>query len=167
MIRGNETNAILRQFKKKSKKIVNKDIFTEFFYFNKNRRVVEFLRGDDDLLMLNIFFKKLLPSEFREFVELKMLNSSEEVINTWYYDNEDAVIVLKINWGFKKQEISCDIDIDNFNITVLGDNGELVVDVDCELLNEFIISFLTIQARNLSESFSILTSKKSNNQVKL
>jgi len=79
MERGKKTSFILRQFKKKSKRIVNKDIFTEFFYINRERRIVEFLLNDENLV-IETFFKEFLPSEFRDFVSIKALNDVEEEI---------------------------------------------------------------------------------------
>lgn len=159
MERGKKTSFILRQFKKKSKRIVNKDIFTEFFYINRERRVVEFL-ANEDILVIETFFKEFLPMEFRDFVKIKALNDIEEEIKTWYYDNETLVMVIEVNWGFKKQEMSVDIDVENFVVTVIDENGQITRDIDYFLLNDYVISFLTIQARTLAESFQILSNKK-------
>ena len=159
MERGKKTSFILRQFKKKSKRIVNKDIFTEFFYINRERRIVEFLLNDENLV-IETFFKEFLPSEFRDFVKIRALNDVEEEIKIWYYDNETLVLVIEVNWGFKKQEMSVDIDIENFVVTVIDENGQITRDIDYTLLNDYVISFLTIQARTLAEAFDVLSKKK-------
>lgn len=158
MERNDKTTSILRQFRKKSKRIVNKDFFTEFFYLNRNRRAIEFLY-DDEQLILEDFFKKFLPSDFREFVELKILNDSEEEIRTWFYENENMVLLIKINWGFRKEEISIDVDMDNFSVTSIDDKGLVIKQIDYYLVNDFLISFVTNQANALSETFTKLTAK--------
>ncbi|MFW6285576.1 MAG: hypothetical protein ACOC16_00225 [Nanoarchaeota archaeon] len=163
MERTDKTNSILRQFKKKSKRVINKDFFTEFFYLNRHRRAIEFLFNQDELI-LEEFLKKFLPLEFQDFVELKLLNDSEEEIRTWYYDNENLVLVLKINWGFRKEEISIDVDIENFCVTSINEEGFVFKQIDYYLLNEFIISFITNQANNLSKTFeNIVDNKKKQN----
>jgi hypothetical protein len=165
MERADKTNSILRQFKKKSKRVMNKDFFTEFFYLNRHRRAIEFLFEDDNLI-LEDFLKKFLPVDFQEFVELKLLNDSEEEIRTWYYDNENLVLVLNVNWGFRKEEISIDVDIDNFCITSINEEGFAFKQIDYYLLNEFIISFITNQAKNLSKTFENIVEKKKNKKKK-
>lgn len=159
MERGKKTSFILRQFKKKSKRIVNKDVFTEFFYINRERRVIEFLLNDENLV-IDTFFKEFLPTEFRDFVNVKALNDIEEEVKLWYYDNETLVIVIEINWGFKKQEMSIEIDIETFVVTVIDENGVITRDVDYFLFNDYVISFLTLQARNLAQTFDVLSKKK-------
>lgn len=161
MERGKKTSFILKQFKKKSKRAISKDYFTEFFYLNKERRVIEFLLvpGFEDELMIEHFFKEFISEDFRDFVELKVLNSDEEKIRTWYFDDESLVLVLRINWGEKIQEISLDIVIESFVVTVLSDKEDGTIplrEVDYTLLNDHIISFLTTQARTLSETFEKL-----------
>lgn len=156
MERSERTNSILRQFRKKSKRVINKDLYTEFFYLNKNRRAIEFLVLDKEL-MLEGFLKKFLPNEFKDFVSLKLLNDSEEEIKVWFYDTENLVIVIEVNWGFKKQEISIDLDIENFSITVVDDNENATKDIDYILFNEYLISFLTTQAQSLAQSFEKLS----------
>lgn len=160
MERDKKSTTILNQFKKKTKKIVNKDLFTEFFYLNKNRGVIEFLTQQDEIL-IESFFKKLLPEEFKEFVNIIILNDAEEEIRTWYYDSENLVIVIKINWGFKKQEISIDIDINNFLTTTIDDNHIVQENIDYILFNDFLISFLTNNAKNLAQTFELITQRKS------
>ena len=156
MERGKKTSFILRQIKRKSKRLVNKDLFTEFFYLNRERRVIEFLKNENTFVMES-FFKEFLPSEFREFIEIKILNDIEEKINTWYYDNENLVIVIGVNWGFKKQEISVDVNVENFVVTVIDEKNQVLRDVDYVMLNDYLISLLSIQARNLAESFNKLS----------
>ncbi len=163
MERGKTTDFILKQFKKKSKRIVNKDFFTEFFYLNKERQVIEFLRNGNGLVMES-FFKEFLPEEFKEFVKVKLYNDVEEEINTWYYDEENLVVILDINWGFKKQQVSIDLDIENFAVTVIDENGGFMKRVDYVLFNDYLISFLTTQARTLAQSFETLN-KKSNTGI--
>ena len=159
MERGDRTNFILKQFRKKSKRIIKKDFFTEFFYINRERRVIEFL-SQDNKLVLETFFKHFLPEEFRNFVSIKLLNDIEEEINTWYYDTENLLMVIAVNWGFKKQEISIEFNVENFVVTVIDEDENIMRKVDYVLFNDYVISFLTLQARNLSEIFDKLTSKK-------
>jgi len=155
MERGKKTNFILRQFKRKSKKLIKKDFFTEFFYLNRERHVVEFL-PQNEILTVEYFFKEFLPVEFRDFVEIKILNDQEEEIKTWYFDNENLVLLVRVNWGFKKQEISVDIGIENFIVTAIDENNKVLRDVDYVLLNDYFISFLTIQARTLAQTYKKL-----------
>lgn len=159
MERGKKTSFILRQFRKKNKRIINKDLFTEFFYLNKERRIIEFLTQDGDLV-LNDFFKRFLPEEFRSFIEVKIYNDMEEEIKTWYYDSENLVIILSVNWGFKKQEISIDINIENFVVTVVDEKGMIIRNIDYIMFNDYLISFFTLQARVLAESFENIGSSK-------
>ncbi len=159
MERGNNTDFILKQFRKKNKRILKKDLYTEFFYLNRERRVIEFLKHDDEFAM-SIFFKEFLPQEFRSFVDLKVLNESEETISNWYYQEENLVLVVEVNWGNKKQEISIDIDIDSFVVSIIDQNQNLVRSIDYVLFNDHLISFLTLQARNLAKTFDYLSNKK-------
>jgi hypothetical protein len=168
MERGKKTSFILRQFRKKSKRTVNKDLFTEFFYLNRDRRVIEFLKeGDSDDFVIQNFFKKFLAKELRPFVEVNLLNDVEEPIKNWYYEDENLVLLLKINWGFKKQEISLDVCIENFIVTVLDDNESILRKVDYVMLNDHLISFLTLQARNLSEVYENISNQKKEKQKTL
>jgi hypothetical protein len=159
MERNEKTTSILRQFRKKSKRIVNKDFFTEFFYLNRHRRAIEFLYEDDQLI-LEDFFKKFLPADFKEFVQFKLLNDSEEEIRTWMYENENLVLLIKVNWGFRKEEISIDVDIDNFSITSIDDKDIVIKQIDYYLLNDFLISFITNQSNALSETFEKIVQNK-------
>lgn len=159
MQRNEKTQNILRQFKKKTKKVINNNIFTDFFYLNKERRVVELLAFDEETLVVEHFLKEFLPKDFRDFVSLKILNDMEEEVRVWYYDTENLVLVLSVNWGFKKQEISIDIDIENFKVTIIDESGIAVKGLDTNLLNDYLISFLSIQAKNLSETFEVLSKK--------
>ncbi|MCA9460235.1 MAG: hypothetical protein KC550_06830, partial [Nanoarchaeota archaeon] len=77
--------------------------------------------------------------------------------STWYYNDEDLVVILSVNWGVRKQEISVDVTIDNFVITSIGEDGSVVRDIDYVLFNDYIISFFTIQARNLAKTFEKLS----------
>ena len=157
MDRSEKTEFILRQFKKKNKKLVNKDLFTEFFYLNRNRKAIEFLESNGTLVIED-FLKRFLPSEFREFVSVAVLNEDEDEIKTWYYDSEDLIIVLKVNWGFKKQEISYDVNIENFIVTIIDDI--ITRTVDYVMLNDYLISLMTRQARSLSEIYRNITGKR-------
>jgi len=56
--------------------------------------------------------------------------------------------------------MSVDIDIENFVVTVIDENGQMTRDIDYTLLNDYVISFLTIQARTLAEAFDVLSKKK-------
>ena len=154
MQREKKVNYILRQFKKKSKKIINKDYFTEFFYINENREVIEFLRDNNRNLIIDIFFKKFLPEEFSNFVNIKIMNFNDEEVNLWYYSEENLILLIEVNWGFKKQEISIDLDIENFEVRVVEDDEEISRKIDYTFFNEYLISFLTIQARNLAEIYN-------------
>ncbi len=155
MDREDKTSSILRQFKKKTKRIVNKNLFTEFFYLNKEREVIEFLYHEDDLI-INQFLKKFLPKELSEFVELKIFNDEEEEIKSWYYNDENLVLIIEVNWGEGKQEISMEIDIENFNITIVSDKGFFAKTVDPILLNDYFVSFIGIQANAISQTFNNL-----------
>ncbi len=160
MERGKKTSFILRQFRKKSKRVVNKDLFTEFFYLNKSRKVIEFLNDSTGNLHVETFFKQFLPSEFRDFANVKILNDAEEEITTWYYDEENLVLTVNVNWGFKKQDISVDINIENFLITVISEDGKILRNIDYTLFNDYLISFLSIQSRNLAKAFDLVSGKK-------
>lgn len=159
MKRGESTDFILKQFKKKSKRIVKKDLFTEFFYLNRERKVIEFLKHDNNLAMDN-FFKEFIQEEFRPFVKIKLFNDMEEEIGSWFYEEENILLVIEVNWGDKKQEISIEIDIENFTVTIVDQNGYLTRSIDYIMLNDYLISFLTLQSRNLAESFDVLAQKR-------
>lgn len=163
MERGKKTGFILRQFRRKSKRIVNKDLFTEFFYLNKNRRIIEFL-SQDETLVYEEFFKQFVPDEMKGFIKVRILNDLEDEINIWYYDAENLTIVIDINWGFKKQEISIDVNIENFCVSAIDQQGVIVREVDYTMLNDYLISFATIQARNISETFENLGSSLEDNK---
>lgn len=161
MERGKTTDFILKQFRKKSKRLVNKDLFTEFFYLNRKRRVIEFLDNDGTFVM-ETFFKEFLPHEFRDFVSIRIVNDVEEDINNWYYDEENVAIIVTVNWGFKKQEYSVEIDIENFVVTVIDEEQNLMKKVDYVLFNDYLISFLTLNARNIAQTYDVLVQKNSN-----
>ena len=159
MERGKTTSFILRQFKRKSKRILSKDSYTELFLVNKERDVVEFLTQDDNLIV-NLFFKEFLPNELKDFVEVKIHNEDEQPIKTWYYNDENLVLIISINWGKKQHEISLDIDIENFAVTFIDENKKSVIKLDYNLLSDHIISFLTIQVRKLAKEFKLITKEK-------
>ena len=159
MERGNTTDFILKQFRKKTKRIIKKDLYTEFFYLNRSRRVIEFLEHENSLAM-NTFFREFLPKEFRDFVHVKVYNDSEESVKTWYYDEENLVVVIQVNWGKKQQEISIDIDIDLFKVTIIDQDQNDVKSIDYVMFNDYLISFLTLQARNLAQTFEVLVDNK-------
>ncbi len=159
MERGNTTDFILKQFRKKTKRIVKKDLYTEFFYLNRSRRVIEFLEHEK-ILAMDSFFKEFLPQEFKDFIKVKILNDSEESISTWYYDEENLVLVIEVNWGKKQQEISIDIDIDSFVISIIDQDQQVVKSIDYIMFNDYLISFLTLQARNLAQTFEVLANNK-------
>ncbi len=160
MERGKNTDFILRQFKKKSKRAINKDFFTEFFYLNRSRGVIEILQSEScESYQMEVFFKEFIPDEFRDFIYLKVLNENEEEVKHWYFDSEKLVLAIGINWGFKKEEISVDINIENFEITKISEDGFIIKDIDYTMLNDYFISFLTIQARKLAKSFKNLSEK--------
>lgn len=159
MEKNKNVEAILRQFRKKSKRIINKDYFTEFFYINKNRKVIEFLFDEKNNLLLEKYLKKFIEKDFKEFIKISLINDEEEEIKTWFYEKEDLIINLQINWGFKKQEICLQIDIENFIIEILDQENFCLRKIDYNLLNDYLISFITNQAKTLSESFKILSKK--------
>jgi hypothetical protein len=159
MERTKNTTSVLRQFRKKSRRVLNKDLYTEFFYLNRNRKVVEFL-ADGENLLISDFFKEFLPIDFRDFVSVELHNDDEDKINAWFFDMEDLVIVIKIDWGFRKEEVSIDVDIDNFVVTSVDGEGNSFQQVDYRLLNEFIISFLINQAKVLSESYEKILQRR-------
>ena len=165
MERGKKTGFILRQFKRKSKQVVHKDFFTEFFYLNRERRVIEFLT-QDGTLALERFFHQFIPSDFRSFVSLKVFNDVEEEIKTWYFDEENAVLVIAVNWGTKRQEISVELCSESFAVSVVDEEGRMFRDVDYALCNDFLISFVTLQARTLAESFTKISKNVSISQKK-
>jgi len=154
-----KTNHVLRQLKKKMKKNVKKDFYTEFFYLNKERKVIEFL-SQENKLYIEEFFKEFIPSEFREFVNLSLLNDVEEDIKTWYFEEENLILVININWGKKKQEISIELNIENFIITSVSDDGTIMKEIDYTLFNEFLISFLKRQASQLSKTYQTLSKRR-------
>jgi len=104
--------------------------------------------------------QQFLPVEFHDFVKLKLLNDSEEPLKTWYYLDENLALVLDVNWGFKRQQISIDVDIESFTITIVDDKENITRNVDYLMLNDFLISFITLQSRNLSQIFESITDKK-------
>jgi hypothetical protein len=93
-------------------------------------------------------------------VQFKLLNDSEEEIRTWMYENENLVLLIKVNWGFRKEEISIDVDIDNFSITSIDDKDIVIKQIDYYLLNDFLISFITNQSNALSETFEKIVQNK-------
>lgn len=160
MERGKKTGFILRQFKKKSKRALSKDFFTEFFYLNQKRRVVEFLFSENDSLIIEDFLKEFLSEELKDFVSLRVLNDNEEEIQTWYYPTEDLTLAIHIDWGDKSQEISINVNIENFVVTTINEDEKVNTQIDYTLLNDFIISFLTTKGRELSEIFNKLKINK-------
>jgi len=71
-----------------------------------------------------------------------------------------------VNWGFKKQEISLDINIENFIVTVVDEKGAIMRSIDYVMFNDYLISFLTLQARTLSETYESLGKTKRNAIIK-
>jgi hypothetical protein len=166
MERGKKTSFILRQFKRKVKKVVYKDYFTELFYLNKNRGVIEFLLNDNEELVIDVFFKEFIPTEFREFVQIKLMNIAEEEIRTWYYNDENLVLVVSVNWGIKKEEISIELDITNFVELHIDNLGVVKKEINYTLLNDYLISFLTLKARELAKKFEKISSSKLESDLK-
>ncbi|MFW5704290.1 MAG: hypothetical protein ACOCXG_00475 [Nanoarchaeota archaeon] len=156
MEKDKKTSSILKRLKDASNGLVKSEIYTEFFYLNRERKVVEFLKNKGEF-NLETFIKELLPAEFRDFVSLKVLNDDEEEISTWYYEEELAVFVINVNWGVKKEEISLDLNINNFIVAAIDSRGIYERRINLNLLNDFIISFLTIQAKDLKNTFKKLT----------
>ena len=146
---------ILGKIRKKSKKIIEKQVFTEFFFINKNRKVIEFLK-DNNETNLEFFFKNLIKEEFRPFVKLKIYNCSEEEIETWYYDEENLVLAIEINFGKKKQQNSIEININNFVLTSLDNWENSIIFIDFKLLNNFLITFLKSESEKISRVFNKL-----------
>lgn len=139
-------------------------MFTEFFYVNEDRQVIEFLK-DKDMFIMEAFFKNFLPAELREFSTIRIYNDSEEEIRQWFYESENVVIAIRISWGFKKQEMYVEIDAENFYVNALSEEGELVKNIDPSLLNDYLISFLTGQAKTISTLYKALLLKNSVKQV--
>ena len=154
-----KTEKLLRHFKRKTKKTLSKNVFTEFFLLNKNRKIIEFL-NQENVLLIELFFKQLIPTDFREFVNIKILNEFGEDIFIWYFEEEILSLVICIKWGFKKQEISVEFDIENFTeklIEISSDEDEkskVLENINYKILNDYIISFLSNQAENLSKCFN-------------
>lgn len=145
---------------------MHKNLFTEFFYFNEDRKVIEFL-SNDSVLLIEHFFKESIPKNFREFIEIVILNESEESVKTWFYDTENIDIIIKVNWGFEQQEISLELDVESFYVMVINNSKSFVKNIDIILLNDFIISFLTNQAKSLSQSFDLLVEKNTNRNLRI
>lgn len=158
MEKEKNTRKILSKFKKTSQKLINKNLYTELFYINNNRRAIEFLSQNDSLIIEKLF-KTFLPHEFMDFVQLKILNDDEEEIKTWFYEEENLVIVFLINWGFKKQEISIEINIENFQITSIDEEEIQFQEIEYNLLNNYLISLIEMQAKNLSMVFNRINKK--------
>ncbi len=149
---------LLKKFKKKSKRTLKKEIFTEFFFLNKNRKVIEFLLDESENLLLNNFFKELLPKEIKEFCELKLVSDDEEV-KTWYYDDENLIIKIDILWGINKQEMFLELDIDNFTINNIKNESFLFKYVDVDLLRNYLINFVINVSKKISKDYNAIKKK--------
>jgi len=143
---------ILKKFKKKSLKSIKKETYTEFFYLNKSRRVLEFLVDEKDELLLNKFFKEFLPTEIREFCDLELLVDDEEV-RSWYYEDENLILKIVIKWGVNSQEIFVEVDIENFMVSLVNNEDFLVKNIDVDLFKNYLINFLINQTESLSKSY--------------
>lgn len=146
-------NNLLRKFKKKSKKILSKDKYTEFFIINTQRQVIEFVCDEEEKLLISSFFEEFLPNEFKDFCKLSIVNEMNEEISKWYYDEEDLSIKMSINWGTNKQEISSIIDIENFFITLSANEEVYARSIDIDLLNNYIVNLVTTQAMHISKIY--------------
>ena len=158
MERGGKTNFILKQFRKKSKKILNRNYIGEFFYLNKEREVIEFLK-EDGILLIEKFFKKFISKKFCDFIKIRIVNEVEEEIKTWYYNEELISIIIDVDWGFKKQNIFINLDSDNFTINVIENKSKGFSNLEITLLNDYLISFLSIEGRALSKNFDKIIKK--------
>lgn len=146
----------LKKIRRKAQKAVKNQQFTEFFVLNKQRKVIEFLLTTDNRNLLDIFFKNLVPEELKDFVSVKLRDDSEEIINHWYFEKEVLVIVLSIDWGDNKQDISIELDSEQFEMLILNSSGLNIKVLDYKLLNDFLINFLKRQAESVTKTFNEL-----------
>jgi len=153
---------ILKKFKKKSIRTLKKETYTEFFYLNKSRRVIEFLVDENDELLLNKFFKEFLPREIKDFCDLELFVDDEEEIRSWYYEDENLILKIIIKWGINIQEIFTEVDIDNFMVSLINNEDLLIKNIDIELFKNYLINFVINQAESISKSYHkiILENKK-------
>ncbi len=149
-----KVNDLLRRLRKKSKKALLLNTYTEFFAINTRRKVIEFLTNNRDELLYNVFFKEFLPREIKDFCNLRIVNDVGEEIRNWYYDDENLLIKVDINWGFGKQEIAIEIDVDNFCVSLFKDEEVVARNVDIELLSEFLVSFAVLQAEKIAITYN-------------
>lgn len=156
-------DSLLRKYKRKTKKSLRKETYTEFFYVNTHRKVIEFLSDENEELLLNKFLKEFLPSEIKEFCELGLFNEMDEEIKNWYYENETLIIKIQVKWGFSTQDLVLDIDIENFYVN-LYKNGELSgKNIDIELLNNFLINYIISQSENISKIYDSIKKRVEGN----
>jgi hypothetical protein len=150
-----KTTAILKKLRKTSKDLIKKEIYTEFFYLNRERKVIEFLKYKNQFI-LELFLKELLPEDFREFISFKLLNDEEEEIQTWYYEDELSVLVISVNWGLKKEEISIDLNINNFVVASIDSENIYERRINHNLFNDFMISYMKNIANDLNVKYQEL-----------
>ena len=157
MVSNNNFESTLKKSQQKAKKAIQNQRFTEFFVMNEQRKVIEFLLTTKDNLLLEYYFLNLLPEELREFASLEIKNEAEENINHWYFNDELIILLFKIDWGDNKQEISMEIDSEQFETLIT--NKESVFGIrffDYKLCNEFLKSVIKSQAYMISKSFEDL-----------
>jgi len=127
--------------------------FTEFFLINEERKVIEFLKEKNELLMSK-FLKELLPRELEPFCYVKLLDDCGEEINCWYYEEESILLNVSVISGQENFELSIELDIELFMISVYMDDIICMKNVDVELFSNYLINFLSIQAKHLSKLYS-------------
>ena len=157
-------DSTLKKVKQKAQKAIRNRDFTEFFVLNKQRKVIEFLLTTQEKLLLEFYLHSLIPEEMREFVHLELRNEEEEKIIHWYFDEELVIFVLHIDWGDNKQEISIEVDSEQFEVLV-ANSGDLGIRIlDYKMLNDFMVSFIRKQAEMISNTFNSI--KEENEKAK-
>lgn len=164
MTSNNNFESTLKKSQQKAKKAVLNQRFTEFFVMNEQRKVIEFLLTTKDKLILEYYFLNLLPEELRQFASLEIKNESEENINHWYFNDELIILLFKVDWGNSKQEISMEIDSEQFEVLITNVDSLFGVRYfDYKLCNEFLKNVIKSQANMISKSFEDLKLENTNN----
>lgn len=154
---SNNFESALKKSHQRAKKAIHNQRFTEFFVMNEQRKVIEFLLTTKDKLLLEYYFLELLPDELRSFATLEIKNEAEENITHWYFNDELIVLLFKIDWGNSKQEISVEIDSEQFEALITSKDSSFGVRFfDYRLCNEFLKSVIKSQADMISSSFEDL-----------
>lgn len=156
MTSNNNFESTLKKSQQKAKKAIQNQRFTEFFVMNEQRKVIEFLLTTKDNLLLEFYFLELLPEELRDFATLEIKNEAEENINHWYFNDELIVLLFRIDWGDSKQEISMEIDSEQFEVLITNMESIGIRYFDYKLCNEFLKNVVKSQADMISNSFNDL-----------